>query len=366
MGGVSSTGMLTVALAFGARISGTSKPSVDVDVKEESNPLVDWGEWPDYALESDSTNTWPEFIAGREALGRSEESTGYAGSLYDLVDECSRRLELRNVSCGGDEPQEEYRIPFMEAGDLPCGFQTRMTNETLEDLASRFEFHFVGDSTTRRLAESFVSIVTGEGSNHILYHEDRNLSSGILQAWFHWAPYCVMTEQHPSVTTPFKDIISKQEEEKENKGDKRTIFVTAFGIWDIVHRGGDTAACAEVIQWLVEEAPFSSAGAYLAEDDDEVSPPVLFLLQNNPFLPGSEEDSVLEELHQVQREVVENHGEGSQAELYLVHDRESLYDSMMCYRIEEEIHFQEPVKLIEGKMLWDLVALVVGVGGGGS
>lgn len=56
-----------------------------------------------------------------------------------------------------------------------------MANGALEDLASRLEFHFVGDSTTRRLAESFVSIVTGEGSIHHLYHEDKDLSSGSLQ-----------------------------------------------------------------------------------------------------------------------------------------------------------------------------------------
>lgn len=56
-----------------------------------------------------------------------------------------------------------------------------MTNGMFEDLASRLEFHFVGDSTTRRLAESFVSIVSGHAVNHEIYHENRNLFSGNLQ-----------------------------------------------------------------------------------------------------------------------------------------------------------------------------------------
>lgn len=116
--------MLAFALYFGTGMSGTSKPSIDVEV----NPLlVDWGEWPD-VFEPDSTNTWPEVFAGMETLGTSEESTGYGGNLYHLVDECARRLELRNVSCGGDAHQQqgEYKIPFMETGDLPCGFQVRI------------------------------------------------------------------------------------------------------------------------------------------------------------------------------------------------------------------------------------------------
>lgn len=62
-----------------------------------------------------------------------------------------------------------------------CILQTRRTKGTFEDLASRFQFHFVGDSTTRRLAESFISIVTGEAPTHHAYHEDRDISRGSLQ-----------------------------------------------------------------------------------------------------------------------------------------------------------------------------------------
>lgn len=59
--------------------------------------------------------------------------------------------------------------------------QTRMAQKTFENLASRYVFHFVGDSTTRRLAESFISISTGIHSDHETYHANRNVTIGGLQ-----------------------------------------------------------------------------------------------------------------------------------------------------------------------------------------
>ena len=158
----------------------------------------------------------------------------------------------------------------------------------------------------------------------------------------------------------------KQETGREGNGDKRTIFVTAFGVWDAEHLGGGASAfsnCTEALEWLVREAPdfdpsAESAGDNGASPPPPPQPPLVFLLQNNPFLPGSEEDAFLDELHQVQQEAVEDGEQESHAEVYIVHDRDSLYDSMSCYRNEQGIHFKEPVKLVEGKMLWDLIALV--------
>lgn len=55
------------------------------------------------------------------------------------------------------------------------------TAEVLEDLAQKYTFHFIGDSTTRRLAESFVSIFSGEGSPHPMAHERTDFSSKNLK-----------------------------------------------------------------------------------------------------------------------------------------------------------------------------------------
>jgi len=48
-------------------------------------------------------------------------------------------------------------------------------------LASKYTFRFIGDSTTRRLVESFMSIVTGEGSAHPKFQERRDFSRGNLK-----------------------------------------------------------------------------------------------------------------------------------------------------------------------------------------
>lgn len=82
---------------------------------------LDWGDWPD-ALDSADT---------RAVFNRSDASTIYGGSLYHLVDECAQRLELRSVACGESSHAEEFRVPFMESGDLVCGFEVRAFAHTL-------------------------------------------------------------------------------------------------------------------------------------------------------------------------------------------------------------------------------------------
>lgn len=59
--------------------------------------------------------------------------------------------------------------------------QTPIGHKTYEDLTSRYVFHFVGDSTTRRLAEGFFSIATGTALPHEYYHDRRNFTIGNLQ-----------------------------------------------------------------------------------------------------------------------------------------------------------------------------------------
>lgn len=54
----------------------------------------------------------------------------------------------------------------------------------MEQLAAKYDFRFVGSSITRRLAESFVSIYTGEASPHPAAHKRQDFSSGNLTVGF--------------------------------------------------------------------------------------------------------------------------------------------------------------------------------------
>lgn len=102
-------------------------------------------------------------------------------------------------------------------------------------------------------------------------------------------------------------------------------------------------------------------------------PPLVFVLQSNPFAPSDTRDAWLSQLHREQNDEVwggaegagaakEVEGKGKEEEggvgggLLLVDDRDSLYGTMPCHRADD-IHFFEPVKLVEGKMLWHLLAL---------
>lgn len=175
---------------------------------------------------------------------------------------------------------------------------------------------------------------------------------------FHWAPYCARSAQQPSVGVGLDEVLNDQENRLD--GGRRAIIVTAFGVWDAVHGTGDMAAlkaCSSVTTRLTKVARSTTTIEETAVNKD-VSPPMVFLLQNDPFLPGSEPDHFLNELHQVQRDVIESSEGGA---MYLVRDRDSVFERMRCFRMGEGIHFNDPVKLVEGKMLWDLIALVAGV-----
>lgn len=105
---------------------------------------------------------------------------------------------------------------------------------------------------------------------------------------------------------------------------------------------------------------FGAPGTTAATDP---TPPLVFLMQNNRYPPNSPEDNYLEDLRRIQRREVQEWeaGEGhenAEGGIYLVDDSVSLFRNLSCYRESNPIHFHEPVKLVEGKMLWDLLALV--------
>lgn len=146
-----------------------------------------------------------------------------------------------------------------------------------------------------------------------------------------------------------------QEQENRLDGGRRAILFSAFGVWDAARGtcdGAALSACTDVVAKLAHVTQVSAVA------NNDSSPPMVFLLQNNPFLPGSKQDAFLNELHQIQREVVENSQEDG---VYIVRDRDSVYKPMSCYRLFDTIHFDDPVKLVEAKLLWDLIALVDGV-----
>lgn len=122
---------------------------------------------------------------------------------------------------------------------------------------------------------------------------------------------------------------------------------------------------------------------------DEEPRPLVFLLQNNGYFNDRDDfqQNFLDKVHRMQREEigmeqVENTSEtksGYEANsddqnvgnvggreddaeigkgVYLVDSSLSLYKRLSCYQTGSSSHYYEPVKLMEGKMLWDLFALV--------
>lgn len=60
----------------------------------------------------------------------------------------------------------------------------------------KYDFRFVGASTTRRLAESFVSIYTGKASRHVKVHESQDFSVDKLKVKLGRAAGKVVSSSH--------------------------------------------------------------------------------------------------------------------------------------------------------------------------
>lgn len=98
---------LAVSVFVAAKICGASN-------------LVDWGDWhektknPNSATNSSSGTVFDTTVSARPQ---------HRGRLHNLVAECAQRLDLRKVTCNKNERGGHNRVPFMESGDLDCGFQ---------------------------------------------------------------------------------------------------------------------------------------------------------------------------------------------------------------------------------------------------
>ncbi|CAN0153085.1 unnamed protein product, partial [Scytosiphon promiscuus] len=292
-----------------------------------------------------------------------------------------------------------------------------------EDLARKYSFRFIGDSTTRRLAESFMSIVSGVGSPHPKAQERIDFSVNDLKVIFDWAPFCSGPRGSDSSTNSSIGASGLSR--------KRTVIITAFGIhdasyqlqvsqrnvkdWyrdqmpqDVLEEDGfyaaALAACRAATMQVVDaavggkqtwsarrnspdprddEPPRTPGPArarrrralnYLRDGGDAIEkswarddepPPLVFLLQNNGYFndPNDFQQAFLEEVHRIQRHEVGLGIEQEERDLepksvFLVDSSMSLFKQLACYRMDPSSHYHEPAKLVEGKMLWDLFALV--------
>lgn len=145
------------------------------------------------------------------------------------------------------------------------------------------------------------------------------------------------------------------EEEHNVVGDHGGKRLRKLLLHELERKGTRNLARSEADQETLETVPAA------------VRPPVVFLFQSNQFLPSDSRDVWMERLNDMQcaviddvREIVDGSGNGIEIGgdgVFLVDDRQSLYGRMACYRADD-VHFLEPVKLIEAKMLWHLIALL--------
>lgn len=219
-------------------------------------------------------------------------------------------------------------------------------------------------------------------------------------------------------------------EEEENDEKRYTVIITAFGLHDAsskshvytnsVHHatpgGGEQqqqedirlvgdvrftalAACRNATADLVHAAAAAAVGGNGGSGDSSNPTPLVFLLRNNDFVPGSATQEFLDGVHRLQEEEIheeririrntrievagqqrrsggvpgssgdrEDDGATSNDDIiinggggegiFVVDDSVSLSRKMAYYRIDTSVHFHEPVKVMEAKMLWDLIYLV--------
>lgn len=206
---------------------------------------------------------------------------------------------------------------------------------------------------------------------------------------------------------------------QEKDDNKRVVIITAFGVHDaqaqaqfmtsqqeqlpsnvdeyleqyvehlpqdVIQADGVRAAALAACREATAQTVRAAAGD---DSSSSRSSPLVFLLQNNNYAPGSFQQTFLDEVRQAQRQDIglgigetqtsndceggdesttngggilggngENNGDDARGRVFLVENSASLYDRLSCYQQKPESHYLEPVKLVEAKMLWDLFALV--------
>ena len=112
--------LLALALIIPGTLGDTNGQPVDPGtLRDRNSQLVDWSDW------RGPLHDEPLLDVGRKTLDTPGTSLGQR-SLYQRVDECARRLELRGVTCDERRHHDHYRVPAMESGDRECGFQVSL------------------------------------------------------------------------------------------------------------------------------------------------------------------------------------------------------------------------------------------------
>ncbi|CAM9725556.1 unnamed protein product, partial [Choristocarpus tenellus] len=266
----------------------------------------------------------------------------------------------------------------------------------LRELARRYHFHFVGDSTIRRLAASFEAVFTGKAPNHHTYHRTVYHNTQGLDALFRWTPLC------PQVS----EEVTKATQELGRTGQKQLVFITSYGVHEISEASqskhlylGPTKPCdlsvissdrvrlsprecrkpvanyirnlgnestAELEETITEDAMHRCLDVtndlVALSQRKEGMRPIVLVLQGNPFRPRDGRFKWMKDLHQrrlimLQELVAEEGTVGGGAGTgmpYMLEDSSSIFDRLECKR-KDDIHFYEPVKLTEAQMLWHVV-----------
>lgn len=95
----------------------------------ESNSPLDWSAWREQPTNLNSaTNSSSGIIFDTTFDTTFPAGVGSREGLRYLVTECAQRIKVSGFSCDQNDFQGRRRVPFMESGDLACGFQVRPSN----------------------------------------------------------------------------------------------------------------------------------------------------------------------------------------------------------------------------------------------
>ncbi|CAM9722778.1 unnamed protein product [Choristocarpus tenellus] len=292
-------------------------------------------------------------------------------SLREQVEECVRDVIFPEVGC--DLPEDvnvDSVLPV--SSNRRCRFEAEdLKSENMKKVASMFHFRFIGDSTTRRLADSFESLYTGIKPTHPKEEINIDHRVGALDAVFKWTPMC----------SDFPAKIAESTLALDNPAHKVVVIVTQFGIHDITHalktpegswqgrvQASDVHAkdnqersksamgrCLNVTQRLID---------FAQQQSREGLRPIVLLMQGNPFMAGDVRCGWMDELHVQRLKVLQNGqihshaGNSTAGGPYMLEDTAGIFDKLECKRINDSIHFWEPVKLTQAKMLWHIMTII--------